>query len=273
MAGIISFIISFLLFLIPFYKRSFSTFRSASTHCRCLDEIFLTWNDSIDKFHRLLHSIIHQQQHLSSCLLTISIDKKVNYLDAAISHINGRLRTHVKHNLQIEPYSLPYISNQLISMNDIPTTSLIREALIRAAQSCATVFDFEREEYFIHWSLDLNKTSKSSYTWYDIWLEIQKFLTEFTAGELYFNPNDYDKLRRRVRQYDYKRIQMEIERRQREQKQEIWYIIYPFKNKLFTQFKQDFERFWLRCCNYDNTADLNKFNLQFIRQRKYLPRQ
>ena len=84
-------------------------------------------------------------------------------------------------------YSLPYISNQLISMNDIPTTSSIREALIRAAQSCSTVFDFEREQYFIHWSLDLNSRSKSSYTCCDIWLEIQKFFTEFTDGEVYFS--------------------------------------------------------------------------------------
>ena len=239
-------------------------------HCRCLDEIFLTWNGSIDEFRLLFNSIIHQQQHhFSPFLLTISIDKKVNYLDTEISHINGRLRTKVKHNLQTEHYSLPYISNQLLSMNDISITSLIREALIRAVQSCSNVFDFEREQYFIHWSLDLNNRNPSWYTYYDISKEIGKFFNQFTDGELYFNSNDYDKLRCRVRQYDYKRIQLEIECRQHEQKQETWYIVYPFKNKLFAQFKQDFERFWLRCCNYDNTADINKFNLQFIRQRKY----
>jgi hypothetical protein len=100
---------------------------------------------------------------------------------------------------------------------------------------------------------------------------MDKFFNKFTNGELYFNLNDYDKLRRRVRQYDNKRIQMEIERRQLEQKKETWYIIYPFKSKLFTHFKQDFERFWLRCCNYDNTIDSNKLNLQFIRRSKYRP--
>ena len=243
-------------------------------HCRCLDEIFLTWNGSVDEFHLLLNSIIHhhQQHHFSPFQLTISIDKKVNYLDTEISHINGRLRTKVKHNLQTEPYSLSYLFNQLLSMNDdIPITALIREILIRAVQSCSNVSDFEREQYFIHWSLDLNNRNSSLYTYYDISNEIGKFFTEFTNGEPYFNSNYYDRLRRRLRQYDYKRIQMEIERRQHEQEQETWYIDYPFKNKLFTQFKQDFERFWLRCCNYNIIADLNKFNLQFICQRKYPP--
>ncbi len=58
-------------------------------------------------------------------------------------------------------------------------------------------------------------------------------------------------LRRRVREY--------------EQKQETRYIVYPFKNKLLTQFKHDCKRFWLLCCNYDNESYLNKFNIKFVR--------
>lgn len=253
-------------------------FHECLSICRCLDEIFLTWNDSIDAFRALLNSSIHEQQHLSPFLLTISIDKQVNYLDAEISHINGRLRTGVHHNLRIEPYALPYISNQLLSSssssfidNDRLTVSSISEALIRAARCCSNVVDFEREQYFIHWPLDLNYIRhRPLCIYWHISSKIARFFTKFTDGELYFNSNDYDKLRHRVRQYDYKRTHMEIERRQNEQKQETWYITYPFQNKLlFTHLKRDFERFWLRCCNYDQTADLTKFNLQFLRRSQY----
>ena len=100
-------------------------------------------------------------------------------------------------------------------------------------------------------------------------MKIEDFFREFNNGELYFDVNNYDVLRRRVRAYNQKRKQTEIERRQQQQKIETWYIVYPFKTKLLIQFKKHFQRFWLRCTNYDNESYLNQFNIQLIRRPSY----
>ena len=100
---------------------------------------------------------------------------------------------------------------------------------------------------------------------------MDQFFVEFNKQEFYLLDRDnYDDLRRRVRQYDQNRVKMEIEHRKHEQQQqETQYIVYPFKSKLLMQFKQDFRRFWLRCCNYDDKSYLNQYNIKFVRRSNY----
>ena len=107
------------------------------------------------------------------------------------------------------------------------------------------------------------------YAYYDNYLTIECFFTRFNNSELYFDRQNYDILRRRVREYDQKRKQTEIERRQREQKLETSYIAYPFQSTLFVQFQEDYRRFWLKCCNYNDEHTLNRFNIKFVRRPLY----
>ena len=144
----------------------------------------------------------------------------------------------------------------------------IHEALIRAVRCCSNIKDFEREQYFLHWSLELQNDC-ALYAYYDSYLTIECFFTRFNNSELYFDRQNYDILRRRVREYDQKRKQTEIERRQREQKLETSYIAYPFQSKLFVQFQEDYRRFWLKCCNYNDEHTLNRFNIKFVRRPLY----
>jgi hypothetical protein len=87
--------------------------------------------------------------------------------------------------------------------------------------------------------------------------------------ELYFDRNNYHALRCRVRQFDQNRKNIEIERRKQEQTLETYYIVYPFKRRLLKQFRSDFQRLWLRCCNYDNESYLKQFNIKLIRRPNY----
>jgi hypothetical protein len=75
------------------------------------------------------------------------------------------------------------------------STSIIREALIRAVRAYSNIVDFEHEQYFIHWSFELHNDSLL-YEFYKNWLKIERFFFEFNNQELYFDRNHYDDLRR-----------------------------------------------------------------------------
>ena len=74
---------------------------------RCLDELFFTWNKSKGDLQSFIRTIINPK--FPTLFITTAIGKKVNYLDAKISHVNGKLHTRVHHDRDIEPRALPII--------------------------------------------------------------------------------------------------------------------------------------------------------------------
>ncbi|CAF2938990.1 unnamed protein product [Rotaria sp. Silwood2] len=83
--------------------------------------------------------MIHQKYPNLS--ITTSIGKKVNYLDAQISQINGQLRTTINHDQDIEPRALSFISDH----PPVMYSTLIQACRIRAALLCSKESHFHNE--------------------------------------------------------------------------------------------------------------------------------
>ena len=162
--------------------------------------MFITWNGSIQEF-RTLFNITTNRQHMSTNFSIISIDKKINFLDAEIGHINGHLRTGVKHNLRLEPCAFPYSSTLLLSQQKISTTSLIQEALLRATGCYSNVTDFENERNFLHWSLHHNMKDFYNKT-ETISSIMNRFFSQHQKRGEHFERTAFRDLQHRVREYD-----------------------------------------------------------------------
>jgi len=176
-------------------------------HHRCLDELFLTWNESVDKLYDILNTINRQYPHLR---MTITMGNDINYLDANIRHIYGDLKTKVAKNVDTAPYSIPYVFGH--RQGDHST--LFRAAMIRAIRCCSDLFEFMNEYDDIQFSFRHNGFSHDM-----IVHNIQLFLTEFDAEELKldedeasYNPYFYDNLREHVLKYIQQRKLAKIER-------------------------------------------------------------
>ncbi|CAF1195164.1 unnamed protein product [Rotaria sordida] len=67
--------------------------------------------------------------------------KKVNYIDTQISHINDQVRTKIYHDQEMQPRSLPFMSDYL----PMVYSTLIQTYLIHAALICCKASDFQDE--------------------------------------------------------------------------------------------------------------------------------
>ncbi|CAF3857895.1 unnamed protein product [Rotaria sp. Silwood1] len=163
---------------------------------RCFDEIFFTWNDSEQRLHDVLHTINRQ---LLNMPITMSISNDINCLDVNICHLDGNLKIKVVHQLNTEPYSLPYV----VGHPRHKYHSLLRAALLRATRCYANVFDFVNELVDIQLSFQYNRFSNDF-----IIDQIQLFLKEFGesqmnvhGGEKFYDQSLYDHLRHHVFKY------------------------------------------------------------------------
>ncbi|CAF2890422.1 unnamed protein product [Rotaria sp. Silwood2] len=185
---------------------------------RCFDEIFFTWNESKDKFNDLLNTINRPYPDMK---MAININDNINYLDVNISHIDGNLKFQVAHDLNTDPYSLPYVFGH--QSHDYST--LPREVLIRAIQCYAIVSDFANELEDIQLSFQYNRFEKNFFK-----NKFERFLKEFNAtelnkihyGEAYYDQSAYDSLRRNVFNYNQGLKKAKIKRCQRQTIQYRW---------------------------------------------------
>ena len=163
-------------------------------HLRCLDELFFTWNESKEKLRDRLNTIHAQDLCIQ---MTITIDETINYLDVNIGHLDGDLKIQVAHELDIEPYALPYVFGHPRHQY----ASLPRAALMRAVRCCADVSRFANELEDLQLSFEYNGFEADFFT-----DKFQLFLEEFDAvelgalqcGETYYDQSLYDCLRENV---------------------------------------------------------------------------
>ena len=140
--------------------------------CRCLDGIFLTWNESTETLHGLLHVL---NRHYPDIRLTIIIHNSVNYLDVNISHIDGELKTRVVHDFNVESYALPYV----VGHRQHEYSTLPQAALLRATRCYVNVSDFADEVRNIQTAFQHNRFGHEFFI-----RKYQSFLEEFEATPL-----------------------------------------------------------------------------------------
>jgi len=66
----------------------------------------MTWNDSEESLRAILHTINRQHPDIR---IKLRISQTINYLDAQIGHVDGDLKINMAHDLNTEPYSLPFV--------------------------------------------------------------------------------------------------------------------------------------------------------------------
>jgi hypothetical protein len=187
-------------------------------HHRYNDDIFLTWNESRDKLDDVLNTI---HRHYPDIRISITINDNINYLDINLSHMDGDLKIQVAHDLNTDPYSLPYVfGHQRHKYATLPEA-----ALIRAVRCCTNVFDFANELEDIQLSFQYNRFSK------DFFIDkFRLFLKEFDAtklgklhdGEAYYDQSLYDYLRQNVFNYNQLQKRAKLRRCERQTIQYHW---------------------------------------------------
>ena len=188
------------------------------SHCRCLNEIFLTWNESRDQLYDILATA---HQHHPDIRMVLTVNDNINYLDLNISHMDGDLKIQVAHDLNTDPYSLPYVFGH----RGHQYSTLPEAALIRAVRCCADVFDFANELEDIQLSFQHNRFSKHFFM-----DKFRLFLEEFDVtelaklqnGEAYYDQSLYDYLRQNVSNYNQLQKRVKLKRCQRQTAQYRW---------------------------------------------------
>ena len=226
---------------------------------RCLDEVFLTWNGSNCALRLLLNTITTKQKE--SLPITVAVGKNVSYLNVQLYHMQGKLRTKIDHEMDIEPRALPYILDHPPFMY----STLIRATLIRAMLCCSTVSDFQDEH------LDIEETFFSNgFSSDDITDKVDRFFEEFNALPLRSpsaTQEEYVNIRRGLFEYDRQQTELKIQQRVKEQGQEIWYIPSPLNGEDLLQLKEDFQSLWQ---NYQvEESQAHDVNIEVVGHPKY----
>ncbi|CAF1336877.1 unnamed protein product [Adineta steineri] len=163
---------------------------------RHFNEIFMTWNGTEDSLRHVIDTINRTHGHLR---MTVNIHDNINYLDANISFTYGKLKTKVARNLNTDAYSLPYVYGH----RRFHFLTLLHAALIRATQCCSELFEFINECNDLQISFQYNGFDNNYFT-----RTLRLFLQEFhidnlkiQSGEVFYDPNLYQQLRRSV--FDY----------------------------------------------------------------------
>jgi hypothetical protein len=143
-----------------------------------------------------------------------TIGDTIDYLDVNIGHIDGDLNIQVAHDVDTEPYSLPYVFGHRRHQY----STLPRAALIRAVRCCADVARFANELEHLRLSFEYNGFQEDFFT-----DELQLFLEEFDSvaldtlqhGEAYYDQSRYDYLRQNVSNYNQQQRKARLKRCQR----------------------------------------------------------
>lgn len=181
---------------------------------RAFNQIFLTWNSTKDELNNIIYENFLSQSRYTALKVNVSINDKIQYLDAQLGHVKGHLQTTVGHNFTIEPYAVPYLLRSKLKANSYER--LIRVLLIRACLYCSNVLEFEYERLFIDFSFIINDTPLDL---------IEKIYTNFlcdfilTNNDQCINEDMYQNLRQCVRQHEQSRIIIYLRDRQRQRKQ------------------------------------------------------
>lgn len=157
---------------------------------RYQNQIFFTWNQSLDELHEILQKMSSQYHHLD---FAVNIQQELIYLDISLENRHGSIYSCIHHPQNRQQYTLPYISNG----NSIRQHShWLRSSLIRAVRYCTTVEDFNQERIYLEMTYLAN-----GYTNEFVEKHIEHFFKQFHGKELQQLPLDqslYEKFRHRL---------------------------------------------------------------------------
>jgi hypothetical protein len=200
-------------------------------------------------------------KHKQSMPITVAIGKRISYLNVQIYHMQGKLKTKIDHDMDVEPSSLPYI----IDHPPLMYSTLIRASLIRAVLCCSTLSDFQEEHRDIEDTFFTNGFSSDYIT-----DKVDRFFEEFHASTLKshcITQEEYVNIRRSLFDYDRQQREMKIQQRMEEQGQEIWYIPSPLNGEDLLQLKEDFHRLWQHYRAKE--PQLHDVNIEVVGHPKY----
>ena len=193
-------------------------FSLLTLYSRCLNEIFFTWNESKDSLYDILNAIHAQDPRIR---MASTMGDTIDYLDVNIGHLDGALKIQVAHDLDIEPYALPYVFGHPRHQY----STLPRAALMRAVRCCADVSRFANELEDLRLSFEYNGFEEDFFR-----DKLQLFLEEFDAvelnalqhGEAYYDQSLYDDLRQNVSNYNQRQKKATLKRLQRQTMSYRW---------------------------------------------------
>ena len=225
---------------------------------RCIDEIFLTWNEPENELQSFIEMAINKKYPTLS--ITTSIGKKVNYLDAQISHINGQLRTKINHDKDVQPRALPFI----LDHPPLMYSTLIQASLIRAALICSKVSDFQTERRDIQLVFIAN-----GYTINYIKGHVEQFFQDYHVSNWKsdFNQNRYETMRQQIVDDDQQRKEMEIKQRKEQQSKHKWYITSVSNEEALINLQRELKSLWQDY--FDGELKFSDIEIEVIHRPKY----
>ena len=226
---------------------------------RCLDDVFLTWNGSNGALRSLLNTKMANREE--SMPITLAVGRKISYLNAKICHTQGKLKTKIDHDRDVEPRLLP----SLLDHEPLMYATLIRASLIRAVLCCSTLSDFQEE----HRNLEDTFFSNGLRSDY-IAEKVNRFFGEFNAVALTSQSttqDEYMSIRRGLNEYEQQQTEMKIQQRMQVQGQELWYIPSPLNGKDLLQLKEDFQRLWEHYLTH--VPQLHDVSIEMVGHPKY----
>ncbi|CAF3034520.1 unnamed protein product [Rotaria sp. Silwood2] len=165
---------------------------------RHLNQIFFLWNGSKDELFTFLNTKSLTHSKYDHIRMTVSMDYKIQYLDAEICDVGRILQTRVYHHLSFEPYALPYMPEIQTRPSQSQILLLLRNSVIRAILYCSNEQEFENELLYIELSFLHNEISS-----YLIQKIIENFFIEFHVVKkdtCLFDENTYQVLQSSIRQ-------------------------------------------------------------------------
>jgi hypothetical protein len=175
---------------------------------RCKDQIFLTWNETADKFHQLLQDLLYNVY--PNLETKINIGLKTHMLSVYLENLDGALYSRVYHDPTIPKYTLPYVLGDA----KVAHSHWFRSALIRAVRYCTSVFDFQQERIYLEITC-----LRNGYSLEFVEQRLKHFHAQFDAISLRSNleQNVYDKLRHRLfnfmsEQHSFSKTNRELEK-------------------------------------------------------------
>ncbi|CAF3375169.1 unnamed protein product [Rotaria socialis] len=109
----------------------------------------MTTNLSQDQIKIQLDKVAKKDPNIE---ITYSIASCIDFLDVIINNDNSKLITSIYHKPAVEPYILPYTSDNPRHVH----RNILYAALLRAARLCSNIDDFHMERVRIDMSLLVN---------------------------------------------------------------------------------------------------------------------
>ena len=161
---------------------------SLSSHSRCKNQFFFTWNGSANELRRAIESVGSQTPNVH---IHAATGVEVHFLGAHVGNKEGSLYTRVYHDSNHQKYALPYV----IGHSTVAHSHWLRSALMRAVRYCTSVEDFNRERIYLEVTCLTN-----GYSLAFVEKQVQQFFTRFDVASLRVipDPHMYRQLRRRL---------------------------------------------------------------------------